>query len=143
MKKEYIEKIVELMKESLKIDCIPVGAIVIRDGKIIGSGYNKKNNTNIISDHAEIVAINEACKNVNDWRLSDCELYVSLYPCMMCLGAIKESRIKRVYYFADKIEDEHDVNKNKLTECYAEKIEDYGDSEKQLKLFFENIRKNN
>lgn len=77
---------------------VPIGAVIVKDGKIISSGYNlreKKNNSLL---HAEIVAINRACLKLGVWRLEDCTLYVTLEPCPMCAGAVINSRIKRVVF---------------------------------------------
>lgn len=77
---------------------IPVGAIVIKDGEIIASAFNKKEELNDVTAHAEILAIREASKKLNRWRLDDCEMYVTLEPCPMCTWAIISSRIKTVYF---------------------------------------------
>jgi tRNA(adenine34) deaminase len=140
MNELYVKKMNELMTKSKDIGCIPVAAIVVKDDKIIGSGYNRKNSTNVITDHAEIIAINEACQYLGDWRLDECDLYVTLYPCLMCLGAVKEARIKNVYYLLDKVKNGI-VNKNNLTNINVEKLDDLVGSETMLKEFFENIRK--
>ena len=76
----------------------PFGACIVKDGKIIGKGSNKVIKDMDPTAHAEIVAIREACKNINSHNLSDCELYTSCYPCPMCLSAIIWSNIKKVYY---------------------------------------------
>lgn len=76
---------------------VPVGAVIVHNGEIIGKAHNIKNTTHDIFDHAEIIAIKEASKKINDWRLFDCEMYVTLEPCPMCAGAIVQSRIKKVY----------------------------------------------
>lgn len=76
---------------------VPVGAVIVHNGEIIGKAHNIKNTTQDIFDHAEIIAIKEASKKINDWRLFDCEMYVTLEPCPMCAGAIVQSRIKKVY----------------------------------------------
>lgn len=75
---------------------VPVGAVVVCDNKIIGSGYNKKEHKKCSIYHAEIVAIKNACKKKRDWRLNDCTLFVTMEPCAMCAGAIVNHRIKRV-----------------------------------------------
>lgn len=77
---------------------IPVGAVVVKDGKIIARGYNKKEERGCAVEHAEIVAIRKACKKLGDWRLNDCDLYVTLEPCAMCAGALVNSRIRKVFY---------------------------------------------
>ena len=79
---------------------VPVGAVVVRDGKVIGTGRNRREKTHNALAHAEIEAINAACTEIGDWRLDDCELYVTLEPCPMCSGAIINSRIKTVIFGA-------------------------------------------
>ena len=79
---------------------VPVGAVVVRDGKVIGTGRNRREKTHNALAHAEIEAINAACAETGDWRLDDCELYVTLEPCPMCSGAIINSRIKTVIFGA-------------------------------------------
>lgn len=76
---------------------VPVGAIVVNcDNDMVTKGYNQKNSSKLITKHAEIIAIERMCKEICDWRLSNCVLYVTLEPCLMCIGAIIESRIKKV-----------------------------------------------
>jgi tRNA(adenine34) deaminase len=79
---------------------VPVGAVVVRDGKVIGTGRNRREKSHNALAHAEIEAINAACAETGDWRLDDCELYVTLEPCPMCSGAIINSRIKTVIFGA-------------------------------------------
>ena len=139
MNEKYIEKIYDLAKKSYDIDEIPVGAIVVRNGEIISEGINSRESMNSVVGHAEINAIEGACKVVGDWRLDDCEMYVTLLPCMMCSGAILESRIKKVYYLCNK------TNVCFKTSEYinVEKIENSVYEEKYLnllRLFFENKR---
>ena len=139
MKKEYLNKVVELAERSYNNDEIPVGAIIVKDDKIIGVGINSRQYGKSVVGHAEINAIEEACKTVGDWRLDDCVMYVSLLPCMMCSGAILESRIKKVYYLC-----------NRTNVCFDSKeylnVEKVNDKEleekclKMLRLFFKNKR---
>lgn len=77
---------------------IPVGAIIVKDGEIISSAYNRKEELKDVTAHAEILAIREASKKLTRWRLDDCEMYVTLEPCPMCAWAIVNSRIKTVYF---------------------------------------------
>ena len=77
---------------------VPVGAVVVRNGEIIGRGYNLRETNGMATAHAEILAIEEACRRLGSWRLLDCTLYVTLEPCPMCAGAIVNSRIARVVY---------------------------------------------
>lgn len=79
---------------------VPVGAVVVCDGKIVGTGRNRRETEKNALCHAEIEAINNACKNLGGWRLFKCDLYVTLEPCPMCAGAIINSRIKNVYFGA-------------------------------------------
>ncbi len=79
---------------------MPVGAVIVRDGKVIATGHNVRNVTHDPTLHAEIVAIRKACEKLGDWRLSDCDLYVTLEPCVMCSGAIINSRMRSVYFGA-------------------------------------------
>ena len=139
MKKKYIEKIYDLALKSYEIDEIPVGAIIVQNGKIIAEGINNREKNNSVIGHAEINAIESACKVVGDWRLDDCEMYVTLLPCMMCSGAILESRIKNVYYLCDR------TNVCYKTDDYINviKINNLDYEEKYLtllRLFFENKR---
>ena len=85
-------------KKAFDIGEVPVGAIVVLNEKIIGRGHNLKETNNQPSAHAEMIAIAEACNKVENWRLSDCEMYVTLEPCPMCAGALIQSRIKKLYY---------------------------------------------
>lgn len=79
---------------------VPIGAVVVHDEKIIGRGHNMREKFQDATYHAEVLAIMEACQNLGSWRLEDCDLYVTLEPCIMCSGAIINSRIKRVIYAA-------------------------------------------
>ena len=114
MNKKYIDVIMGLALKAQKKDCVPVGAVVVKNDKIIGKGYNKKEKTNNPLDHAEIIAIKNATKKLKSWRLDDCELYVTMKPCDMCKNVILESRIKNVYYLVNNEKQEY-KNKNLIT----------------------------
>lgn len=79
---------------------VPVGAIITKDGKIIGKGFNQVIANNSVSSHAEIIAINNASQNINNYRLSGCDIYVTLEPCHMCAKAIVDARIRNLYFGA-------------------------------------------
>lgn len=79
---------------------VPIGAVVVCDGKIIARGYNKRTKRQIATAHAEIEAIEKACKKQKSWRIPECEIYVTLEPCPMCMGAMLNARIKKVYFGA-------------------------------------------
>ena len=80
---------------------VPVGAVIVKDGKIIARSYNQKECKNDTTNHAEILAIKKASKKLNSWRLIDCDMYVTLEPCSMCAGALIQSRIRKVYFGAE------------------------------------------
>jgi len=92
-------------KKAFKKGEIPVGAVVVKNGKIICKAHNLKETKKLSTAHAEIIAINKACKKNENWRLNDCELYVTLEPCMMCSGAIIQSRFSTVIYGTKNIND--------------------------------------
>lgn len=98
--KELMEKAVSLAKECLEEDEVPVGAVVVRNGEIVGEGRNRREKGKNALYHAEIEAIDNACKKLGGWRLWECEMYVTLEPCPMCAGAIINSRIKKVTFGA-------------------------------------------
>lgn len=95
---EYMLEAIKEAKKSLKHGDVPIGAIIVENGKIISQGHNKKEKNKIATEHAEIIAINKACKKKKSWHLDDCTLYVTIEPCLMCCGAILQSRIKKVVY---------------------------------------------
>ncbi len=90
----------EQAKLAYQIGEVPVGAVVVKDGEIVGTGYNRRETDKNAVAHAELLAIDDACKRLGGWRLWECELYVTLEPCPMCAGAIINSRIKRLIYGA-------------------------------------------
>lgn len=92
-----MKEALKLAQKAMKKGEVPVGAVIVRDGIIIARGYNRKERTHLVTRHAEIDAIEQACKKLNDWRLVDCEMYVTLEPCCMCAGAIVASRMQKVY----------------------------------------------
>ena len=136
---EYVKRIIELAKIAYDNDDIPVGAVVVRKGEIIGEGFNTRNRFKSVIGHAEIDAIEMACKHLGDWRLDDCIMYVTLLPCMMCTGAIVESRIKEVYYLCDRTNVCFDGAKrlNTIKLSNDREVDEYT---KLLQLFFENKR---
>ncbi len=79
---------------------MPVGAVIVKDGKVIASAFNKRETSKDATAHAEILAIKKACKKLDDFRLIGCDMYVSLEPCVMCTGAILNARIENVYFGA-------------------------------------------
>ena len=97
---DFMKYALDLARQSADEGEVPVGAIVVCDGKIVGEGRNRREVVKNALHHAEIEAIDNACKNLGGWRLWKCDLYVTLEPCPMCAGAIINSRIKNVYFGA-------------------------------------------
>ena len=100
MENAFMIRAIELAKESALEGEVPVGAVVVKDGEIVGEGRNRRELGKNALYHAELEAIDNACKRLGGWRLWQCELYVTLEPCPMCAGAIINSRIKTVYFGA-------------------------------------------
>ena len=100
MENTYMLEALALAKEAAAEGEVPVGCVIVRDGKIVGRGRNRREAGKNALAHAEIEAINDACKTLGGWRLWDCQLYVTLEPCAMCAGAILNARIPKVIYGA-------------------------------------------
>ncbi len=130
----FIEEAIKEAKKSLNTDDVPVGAIVVCNDEIIGYGHNTKEKQKMVTRHAEINALEMACKKKKDWYLNDCEMYVTLEPCQMCLYAIAQARIKKVYYCTKKNPNEL-VKLPKLEKCTGTEI-----SKKLLSDFFKRKR---
>ena len=102
-KKKFMKLALKQAKKAYKRDEVPVGAVIVKDGKVISKAYNLREKTNLATGHAEILAIQKANKKLKSWRLDSCTLYVTIEPCPMCAGAIVQSRIKNVIYGAQDI----------------------------------------
>lgn len=100
MKNKFMMSALKCAERALKEGEVPIGAVVVLDGKVISRGHNRRTKRQIATAHAEIEAIEKACKKLGSWRIPECELYVTLEPCPMCMGAVLNSRIKKVYYGA-------------------------------------------
>lgn len=132
----------EAVKQSLiaqKNDDVPVGAVIVCNNKTIAKTHNKKEKSNDATNHAEILAISKACKKRNSWHLDDCELYCTMEPCMMCCGAIIQSRIKKVYYLV-KNEKFGCTELLKNSKIEVIEMEDIFDMKYILNNFFKNKR---
>lgn len=101
MERRFMDIALEEAKIALEEGEIPVGAVLVKDGAIIGRGHNRRETKKDVSSHAEIEAIKEAEKNFGQWQLDGCTLYVTLEPCLMCAGAVKQARISSLVYGAD------------------------------------------
>ena len=97
---KFMKEALKQAKKAASIGETPIGAVIVRDGEIIARGYNKRETKKNALLHAEIIAINKACKKLGGWRLPRCEMYVTLEPCPMCAGAIINSRIENLYFGA-------------------------------------------
>ena len=141
MNEKYMKMAVKEAEKALKTDEMPVGCVIVYKNKIIGRGYNKKEKNKNSLMHAELNAINKACKFIGDWRLNECEMYVTLEPCIMCMGAIIESRIRNVYCGVIN-KKSHDLNqiiiKNENVKLTYNILSDLVSD--QLNIFFSNIR---
>lgn len=93
---KYMKAAMTQAKKAYALGEVPIGCVIVHEGKIIGRGYNRRNTDKNTLAHAEITAINKASRKIGDWRLEDCTLYVTLEPCQMCSGAIVQSRMKKV-----------------------------------------------
>lgn len=96
----FMRMAIEIAKKAGDFDEVPVGAVIVKNGEVVGRGDNRKERENNAVYHAEIVAINDACKTLGNWWLENCEMYVTLEPCAMCSGAMINSRIKALYFGA-------------------------------------------
>jgi tRNA(adenine34) deaminase len=92
---KYMREALKQAKKAYLLGEVPIGCVIVNQDKIIGRGYNRRNTNKTTLAHAELTAINKASKNMGDWRLEDCTIYITLEPCQMCSGAIVQARIKR------------------------------------------------
>lgn len=145
----YMKEAINEANKAKQLGEIPVGAIIVLFDKIIGRGHNLKEQQNTVTKHAELIAIEEASKQRQNWRLNDCIMYVTEQPCPMCASAIKQSRIKKIVYYneAQNIENKKIVERiflindhNPIVEC--EKIKDDSLLKESMKSFFVDKRKN-
>ncbi len=97
MKETYMREALKEAEKAKRINEVPIGCVIVKDDKIIGRGYNRRMKDKNTLSHAELNAIKKASKKLKDWRLDDCEMYVTTEPCQMCSGAIVQARIKKVY----------------------------------------------
>ena len=93
---KYMKKAIEQAKKALLLNEVPIGCVIVYEGKIVGRGYNRRKTDKNTLSHAELTAIKKASKKLGDWRLEGCTMYVTLEPCQMCAGAIVQSRLDKV-----------------------------------------------
>lgn len=142
----YMNYALKLAYTAYENNEIPIGAVIVLDDKIIGQGYNQTESEHSQSNHAEVLAINEAGNNLKDWRLSECTLYVTLEPCLMCTGLIGLSRISRLVYGACSTIFGYHLDKTTLPQLYTKHIKNITkgilkeDALSLLKKFFKQKR---
>jgi len=100
MEIKFMKLAIKQALKAEKLDEVPIGAVIVKDGKVIARAHNLMEKTQMATAHAEILAINKACKKLKSWRLDGAEIYVTIEPCAMCAGAIVNARIKKVYFGA-------------------------------------------
>lgn len=120
MNEKYMNIALIEAKKAYKKNEVPIGCIIVKNNKIISKAYNKKEKTNVVTKHAEIIAIEKACKKLKTWHLNDCILYTTVEPCLMCTGAIIQSRMKKVVYAT---ENEKYGSLNKIVKESRSKLE--------------------
>ena len=142
-KNELMLVALEQAKKAYKKNEIPIGAIVVKNGKIISKAHNIREKKQNALLHAEIIAINKACKKLKSWRLDGCDIYVTLEPCLMCFGAMLNARIENIYFGAAATENNGILNniKDLNTPILNHKTNIFGGIEKEkceeiLKMFF-------
>jgi tRNA(adenine34) deaminase len=141
MDTEIFNILMENTNKSLENNDVPVGAVIVKDGKVLAFGYNTREKDQNVLGHAEINAILEAQKILNNWNLSGCDLYVTLVPCSMCLEIIKQSRIDTIYYLLDKPASKKEFYKTKMQKINDASYENkYADI---LSDFFKKLREKN
>ena len=145
MEEKFMQEALKEAKKAYEKLEIPVGAVIVKDNKIIARAHNLKETKKSAIAHAEILAIEKANKKLDNWRLLDCEMYVTLEPCEMCMGAIASSRIKKIYIGTLDPKKEEKLDVNKFKEKYGIDI-DLGIKQEEceyiLKEFFKFLRKN-
>ena len=97
---KFMKEALKRAKKGLAQGEVPVGAVIVHEGRVVSSGYNRRTKTQTAISHAEMYAIDRACKKFGSWRLPECDLYVTLEPCPMCMGAALNARVRKIYFGA-------------------------------------------
>ena len=136
---KYMNIAIEEAKLASEEGNVPVGCVIVKNNEVLATTHNTKNTSNIAINHAEILAIMEASKKLNSWYLNECDLYVTLKPCEMCMAAIGEARIGKVYYLLDSnYENNLSENINKIELIKLDEDTNYN---VLISNFFKEIRK--
>ena len=138
--KDYMLEALKEANKAFSAGEVPIGCVIVKNNKIISRSHNKKESTHLATSHAEIIAINKACKKLKNWRLLDCTLYVTVEPCLMCCGAIIQTRIKKIVYGIDN-ENYGGIEYIKNNEIEIEKNIMAEECKNIIKKFFEEKRK--
>jgi len=117
MNRKFLDLAFKYAEKAYKNDEVPIGAVIVKDNEVIGYGYNQKEKKNSVLEHAEIIAIRMASKKLNNWRLDDCDIYVTLDPCPMCASAIKQARIKNIYSALSNLDKENEKAVVDILKC--------------------------
>ena len=144
MNQKYIE--LALLEATKAYNCgeIPIGAVIVKNNKVVSKGYNKKEKCKLVTKHAEIIAIEKASKKIKNWRLDECDIYVTLDPCPMCASAIKQARISNVYSCLSNLNSDNNniIDKILYSTDINKRVNLYSNIEKEkslelLKKFFQ------
>ncbi len=144
---KYMEKAIIEAKKALKKGEVPVGAVIVKNDKIIARAHNQKEKKKNVIAHAEMIALSKAFKKIKNWRLNETSIYITLYPCPMCASAIQQARIENVFYAVDTQDEEakritnliFKENKNNKSIKKITKIENE-EAKKMLQMFFQKKR---
>lgn len=141
-----MKEAIKQAKKAAAIGEVPIGAVIVQNGRIIARGYNKRETKKNALLHAEVVAIDRACRRLGGWRLPECEMYVTLEPCPMCMGAIISARIDKLYFGAYDAKSGAVASVCDLSEALPHKVETIGgvmqeECAELLKSFFRTLRK--
>ena len=150
MKEEFMNLAFFYAEKAYELDEVPIGAVIVKDDKIVSFGFNHKECNQSVLEHAELIAIREAEKQFHNWRLDDCDLYVTLDPCPMCASAIKQARIRNVYSALSNTDSRNGELLNVIFQSDSTNPEvsfisnlRVDSSRKLLNSFFQKQRKNN
>lgn len=141
MKQEYYDILLKEAKKSLKSNDVPVSAIIVENDKIISKAHNSREKYKNVLKHAELIALEKACKLRKNWHLENCEIYITMEPCLMCINAISQARIKKIYYILpnNKYKEIQNAMNNKIELIEVKKYQ--SDINEILKFFFKDKRK--
>ncbi len=149
---KFMKKALKEAQKAYNKDEVPIGCVIVKDGKVIARAYNKREEKNMATAHSELLAIEKACRKLGSWRLNDCDLYVTMEPCPMCAGAILNARIRSLYFGAvdEKsgavVSNLHELDLDK-TFCNHKVLYEGGVLENEcqqlIKQFFRELRKRN